>query len=126
MIRHSRGFSLVELMIVVAIIGIIAGVAYPSYQNYLDDTYKAQAVTDLMSCSLALDRYYSNNNFSYLNADTNNVCVLNSPQEGTTRFNITYVTLTATDFLLQATPVGGAPCGGDCVRLAADGTRSEL
>ena len=61
------GFSLVELMVVVAVIGIIAAVAYPSYQNYISGTYRAQASADLKRCALALERFYSNG-FTYVGA----------------------------------------------------------
>ncbi|MEX2326695.1 MAG: prepilin-type N-terminal cleavage/methylation domain-containing protein, partial [Pseudomonadales bacterium] len=47
------GYTLIELMVVVAIVGIISAIAYPSYQGYLRDTYQAQAVADLQSCSSA-------------------------------------------------------------------------
>nr|MCS5585168.1 prepilin-type N-terminal cleavage/methylation domain-containing protein [Pseudomonadales bacterium] len=38
-----KGFSLVELMIALAIIGVISSIAYPSYQSYIQDTYHGQA-----------------------------------------------------------------------------------
>ena len=43
----AKGYTLVELMVVVAIIGILGSIAYPSYQSYTCDTYKAQAVADV-------------------------------------------------------------------------------
>ena len=53
----AKGYTLVELMVVVAIIGILGSIAYPSYQSYTCDTYKAQAVADLRVCALQMDRY---------------------------------------------------------------------
>ena len=54
-------------MIVVAIIGVVSSIAYPSYQGYLSDTYRAQAAADLKVCGMALERFYSNS-FSYIGA----------------------------------------------------------
>jgi type IV pilus assembly protein PilE len=123
----SKGFTLIELMVVVAIIGIIAAVAYPSYTGYISNTYHAQASADLRLCALALDRYFSND-FTYLAADTNNVCTLLSPgnaEAGSQKYNITYVTLTANNYVVKATPVGGS-CGGKCIQLSADGSQVQL
>ena len=45
---HHRGFSLIELMIVVAIVGIIAAIAYPSYSNHVRETRRTTAQADLV------------------------------------------------------------------------------
>ncbi len=123
----SKGYSLIELMVVVAIVGIIAAIAYPGYQGYIRDTYQAQAVSDLKVCALALDRYFSND-FSYEDADTNNVCTLVSPANATgaaIKYNLTYQSLTSSNYVIRATPVGGS-CGGLCIELSADGSQITL
>ena len=128
----SKGFTLIELMVVVAIIGIIAAVAYPSYTGYISNTYKAQASADLKMCALALERYYSND-FTYVAADDNNICTLVSPGNAVTdtqKYNISYATLTTNNYVLQATPaIDGdsiGSCGGKCIQLSVDGSQTEL
>ena len=119
------GVTLIELMIVLAIVGILATFAWPRYQDYMRDTWQAQATADLMACALALEKYYSSN-FTYTGANDAGVCALNSPSEGTARYTISYQQLSASSFTLRATPVGGACGDGTCVELASDGTRNVL
>jgi type IV pilus assembly protein PilE len=120
---RSPGFTLIEIMVVVAIIGIVAAIAYPSYQGYIQDTYRANAVADLERCAQSLERFYSNG-FTYVGADTNTICDTNSPSEGPTRFVISYETLTATAFMIRATPVGET-CGTDnCIEMTQTGVRT--
>jgi len=121
----SQGYTLFEIMIVVAIIGVVASIAYPSYQGYLSDTYRAQAAADLKACGMALERFYSND-FSYIGADTNTICNTNSPTEGAAQYVITYENLTATVFSIRATPVGESCSGDNCIQLDQTGDQSTL
>lgn len=57
--HNSRGFSLIELMIVVAIIGIIAAIAYPSYVNNVRETRRTAVQADLMELAQWMERQYA-------------------------------------------------------------------
>ena len=127
--RLSAGFSLIELMVVVAIIGIISAIAYPSYQGYVCDTYRGQAIADLKVCSLALERHFSND-FTYVGAvvdgSASTICPNQSPSQGAAQYNITLTAATLNDFTLQATKAAGNGCDGGGFQLTADGTQTEL
>jgi type IV pilus assembly protein PilE len=57
----EKGFSLMELMIVVAIVGILAAIAYPSYQNYVLRTGRSDGQAKMMEIIQAQERFYSQN-----------------------------------------------------------------
>ena len=57
MCQIQKGFTLIELMISVAIIGIITSIAYPSYQGFIVSTNRSAAQADLMSLAAAMERH---------------------------------------------------------------------
>lgn len=67
-LNGQRGFTLIELMIVVVIIGIIASIAYPSYTRYVQKSMRTDAHAGLMQAASVLERCYTRN-YSYTNCD---------------------------------------------------------
>jgi len=59
--RQTRGFTLIELMVVIAIIGILAAIAYPSYVRYVERTQFNDGRAGLMAAAQSLERCYVTN-----------------------------------------------------------------
>ena len=57
---HRRGFTLIELMIVVAVIGILATIAYPSYQDYIRKARRIDAQSVMLDIQLLQEKYRVN------------------------------------------------------------------
>ena len=60
--RANRGFTLIEIMIVIAIIGIVITIAAPSYTEYLKKGRRAEVVSLLSEQAQTLERFYTRNN----------------------------------------------------------------
>ncbi len=118
MSKKSRGFTLVELMVAVAILAILTAIAVPIYTTYSNRTYRTQAMADLLDCAQALERR-AGQTFDYLGAAVGganagvidvSVCTPESMANNPQRYVITVVG-TAENFTLLATPQGGIDQG---------------
>lgn len=67
--RAGGGFTLIELMIVVVIVGILAAIAYPAYQQHVRETKRADAHATLLRIATIQEKFFSNNN-AYANTTT--------------------------------------------------------
>ncbi|WP_349343778.1 type IV pilin protein [Marinobacter sp. MMG032] len=104
---RNRGFTLIEVMIVVAIIGIIAAVAYPSYRQNIMSTHRANAQADLMELAQWMERKYLQQNYDYTGGGTPTLPQTKSPESGAAMYNLTLSAVAKNSFTLVATPVGG-------------------
>lgn len=130
--RAGRGFTLIELMIAMAVIGILTAIAWPSYQNYIIRSSRQAAQTELLQLANQQEKIYLNAN-SYAVSITG---AYNGRADGglgkTTgrtddgKYNLT-ITPNATPtqtFLITATPVVGSTQDGDgAITISSDGTR---
>jgi len=127
---HSReaGFTLIELMIVVAIVAILSAVAYPSYKEYIAKGRRAEMKTVLLSAQQWMERFYTENyRYDKDSADANvalpDHLKVSPPQSGGKVYDIALGTggdkTTRDTFVLKATPAG-AMSGDKCGTYSVD------
>ncbi len=102
--RGARGFTLIELMIVVAVIAVLAAIAIPSYADSVRKGRRGQVKVDLVESAQLLERYKTING-TYVGAT---VFRTRSPETGTIYYDIAPTNVTATAFTLTATPRAGS------------------
>lgn len=122
--RHLRGFTLIEVMIVVVIVAILAAIAFPSYQRYVLRSHRTEGQALLSEAAARQERYYSQNNaYASTAAALNMTGYLNGLQY----YNLGISSVTATTYTLTATAKGAQAGDKECLTLTLDqaGTRGN-
>lgn len=115
----ANGFSLIELLIVIAIIGIIAAIAYPSYQDHVTRTRRADAQAALMQMSQAMERAFTESSPSaYPTAIGTAAGQLNFPNQAPLDGDNKFYTLSilaggGAGYTIAASPIAGRAQVGD-------------
>jgi type IV pilus assembly protein PilE len=122
--RRERGFTLIELMVTVAIVAILAAIAFPSYQRYVLRSHRVEAQAVLSEAAARQERYYSQNNaYASTAAALNMTSNVNALQY----YSLAISNITATTYTLTATATGSQAKDAPCLSLSLDqaGTRSN-
>jgi type IV pilus assembly protein PilE len=99
-LQRVRGFTLIELMITVAVVAILAAVAIPSYADHVRKSRRAQAKADMVEVAQQLERYHTVQN-TYVGFA---LPFAQSPRDGTARYTLGLGNQSASAFTLTVTP----------------------
>jgi type IV pilus assembly protein PilE len=116
--KNSKGFSLIELMIVVGLVGILSAVAFPMYSDYVVASNRSEGRAGLTAAAASLEKCKS----LYGVYDNINCPVLATIATETNLYSIDTTGRTPTTFTLVATAVGSQVRDGDCTSLSLTNT----
>lgn len=121
--RINRGFSLIELMIVVIIVGILMMIALPAYQGNAKKARRAEAKAALTGLTIAMERYYMEQSPSTyvgatLGSDPNDIFPDQTPIDAADKtYQLNIVSPSTTAYSITATPIN-SQVGDDCGTLS--------
>jgi type IV pilus assembly protein PilE len=134
----ASGFTLIELMITVAIIAILAAIALPAYSSYVARARRADARTQLVQAAQFMQRFYAaNDSYRQDRADPPKTVLeylqetplRQSPADGSAIYTLAVPTATEAQYALQMVPVtGGSMAADECgsFTLSSTGLRGVL
>lgn len=125
----QQGFTLVDLLIALAIVAILTAIAIPSYQNYVLQARRADAKTGLLDLAAREERYLSLNPTGYSTVAANlgyAAFPVNLGTGATPDYQMSVVSATATSYVLQAVPQGGQTNDTTCGTYQLDNLGNQF
>lgn len=120
---RASGFTLIEVMIVVVVIGLLAAVAYPSYQDAIRKSRRADAKAALSELAQFMEHTYTENNTYKPGGANPTLPFTESPKDGAGKYyDLSLTASTATSFTLQAEPKA-AQSGDGVLQIDNTGAR---
>ena len=120
--RRQSGFTLIELMIAVAIIGVLARLAYPAYTAQIMKSRRSEAKTGLTAAAQAMERWYTERS-TYVGAALGPSGIYASSSTNG-YYTLSISSQTAAGFTLTATP-GGSQANDACGTFSYDQTGTK-
>ncbi len=120
---RTRGFTLIELVVAMAVVGILVAIAFPSYQEQVRKTRRADGKAELMETAQQLERCYTR--FSRYDDGNCGVALPFDSSEG--YYVVSAAAITASAFTLDATPQGDQANDARCgvLRLTSTGQQGS-
>lgn len=120
---RPHGFTLIELMIAIAIVALLAAIAFPSYQNYVLSSGRADAKSALYGAAQTLERCYTR--FSAYNNGSCPLAQGDTEMSENDKYQLTVTRVTATEFDLTAAPQGPQTKDAECMNFTLSHTGAK-
>ncbi|WP_201611788.1 type IV pilin protein [Psychrobacter immobilis] len=111
---NDKGFTLIEMMIVVAIIGVLAAIAYPSYQSYVIKSKRTDMMSEMHNIASQIEsRKLAQGSYSAISAGVKTDFAIAYPRQSTQLYDVTITDPLVAKWTITATPKTGSQMATD-------------